>query len=349
MHDKGIVHRDLKPGNVMLSEKCEEHMCKAKVGDLGLACSMANPSQVPGVPLCVTAGFEGTPMFMAPELFTLKQVGLKQDVWACGVMFYQLLFGKVPVALEAMNMVNMNDVNQMGLVVTKLDIRRDRRFLRLSPEVQSFLVHMLDHNIHSRYTASQALAKAQELGFNEGSTTDEAAVLPCWEQGGSVAPDHHQPRAVSMWAKDPTSKLYNTDFQMIQNALSNQLLMKIFDTHYMDVKTGTVIGGTGDASWPPRWKVGTVIENLNNQPYREVHRIFSRGEAWEKPAWENSLMYMYNNQVTLKIKIPVDDIQPFDYYREAISPDCASFCTRSEHCVYYPIICRNCPLCLGLM
>ena len=82
-HDKGIVHRDLKPRNVMIDKKS-----RARVLDFGLALKPA-ASPTPQT-------FAGSPPYMAPEQIRAQSVGPQTDVYAIGVLLYEMLTGKRP-------------------------------------------------------------------------------------------------------------------------------------------------------------------------------------------------------------------------------------------------------------
>ena len=91
-HAKGIVHRDIKPANVMITSSGS-----VKVLDFGLAKRIAEPSDDGAT---VTKGLTevgmalGTPAYMAPEQAQGKAVDKRADVWAFGVLLYELLTGR---------------------------------------------------------------------------------------------------------------------------------------------------------------------------------------------------------------------------------------------------------------
>ena len=83
IHAAGIVHRDLKPANVMLTEDGT-----VKLTDFGIARMTAMGE--------TGAGMIGTPSYMAPEQFTGGAVDARADIYACGVLLYELITGRRP-------------------------------------------------------------------------------------------------------------------------------------------------------------------------------------------------------------------------------------------------------------
>jgi serine/threonine protein kinase len=147
VHQHGILHRDLKPGNILLDEHGEP-----RVGDFGLA--KFRDSQVdithPGAIL-------GTPAYMAPEQARgqVDCLGPATDVWALGVILYQLLTGKRPF-----------EANRPEVVTSMICTEEPKRPRALRPgldrDLETITLKCLEKNPPSRY--SSAVALADDLG-----------------------------------------------------------------------------------------------------------------------------------------------------------------------------------------
>src|SRR6266496_4232878 len=89
-HEEGIVHRDIKPENILLDKKG-----RVKIADFGIAKIMGGEGEAD---LTETQGAIGTPHYMAPEQVEKPQeVDHRADIFALGVVFYEMLTGELPL------------------------------------------------------------------------------------------------------------------------------------------------------------------------------------------------------------------------------------------------------------
>jgi len=99
-HERGIVHRDLKSVNVMITPEG-----RVKVLDFGLAKRLDEPDQ-PETPrdlsLTVTGMVVGTPHYLPPEALLGGKADVRGDVWALGVVLYEMAAGRLPFSGETL-------------------------------------------------------------------------------------------------------------------------------------------------------------------------------------------------------------------------------------------------------
>ncbi len=94
IHEAGIIHRDLKSRNVMLSARSGSTCAVAM--DFGLAREFLTPASEAATDFTNLGAIMGTPAYMAPEQFSGGEVGPWTDVYALGVVLYELITSKQP-------------------------------------------------------------------------------------------------------------------------------------------------------------------------------------------------------------------------------------------------------------
>ena len=136
-HDQGIVHRDIKPENILLDRRG-----RVKVADFGLAILVGDGAErgmrggsLTGSPtLTETGKVVGTPRYMSPEqLERPGEVDHRADIYALGVVFYQMLTGELPGKhVEPPSKKVHLDVRLDEIVLRALERKPELRFQQAS-------------------------------------------------------------------------------------------------------------------------------------------------------------------------------------------------------------------------
>jgi eukaryotic-like serine/threonine-protein kinase len=101
-HALGIVHRDLKPANLFVIRRPDGAL-SVKVLDFGISKMRGVGSSVPDISITKTSVMMGSPLYMSPEqMQSAKEVDSRTDIWALGVILYELISGHSPFWAESM-------------------------------------------------------------------------------------------------------------------------------------------------------------------------------------------------------------------------------------------------------
>jgi serine/threonine-protein kinase len=179
-HDKGIVHRDLKPENVFLLDR-DGRPDFVKIVDFGIAKVTPPPGKTNEPRLTRAGSVFGTPEYMAPEQAAGRSdTDGRVDVYALGVILYEMICGKVPHRGDSM--VRTLAMQMLDPIEPPSRVRPD---LGISPDLEAVIMHALVKKREQRYQTMGELLAALEgllpapVGASvTGSPVYELAPLP---------------------------------------------------------------------------------------------------------------------------------------------------------------------------
>ena len=158
-HHEGVIHRDLKPQNIM-----QDKSGRVVVMDFGLARALETRG------MTQTGALVGTMEYMSPEQAMGEQVDRRSDIYAAGLIFYELLTGKMPYAAESALASLMKRSQHRAIPAAELDRGVPRN-------LSAIVSHCIEPNKEKRYqTAAEILADLE--AYKPTSMTMTSMVVP---------------------------------------------------------------------------------------------------------------------------------------------------------------------------
>lgn len=259
-HRIGVLHRDLKPENVMVGEDGRPHLM-----DFGIAVETAlyRGDQSETVP--------GTPQFLAPELLEGEAPGPRTDVYAMGILLFEMFTGRVPF--------DDNDTAKLvRRVLTEKPPKIESLRPDLPPELRDILERAIARDPEARFPDAAALADA--IAAFEGQVLDRVLaevsvtrarmvkLMVILEANKSLAATFDPTETLRIILRTATSE---TDAErgtiFLKDPDSNELVSQILE---------------GGAVSPIRLPIGTGIAGTA----AETGRVVNSADAYKDPRFD---------------------------------------------------------------
>jgi serine/threonine protein kinase len=174
-HAQGIVHGDVKPANLFLVSDSTGHG-RIKVIDFGIARSTSNPPPADEA----SDGLLGSPPYAAPEQFeSARDIDVRTDVWALGVVLFEMLAGRSPFNVPADSATRTRNRGA--------PVRRSRP--EVSAQLQAVVERCLEERKSERLSSMQALSDAL-IPFDVEPRLDELETV----EDDGITPQRHPTR-----------------------------------------------------------------------------------------------------------------------------------------------------------
>jgi len=168
MHSHGVVHRDLKPENIMLISQCGLHD-RVKIIDFGIA-SLAGSRRLTFGKL---SHIMGSPDYISPEQVKNQRGDARSDIYAVGVMLYEMLTGETP----------FHGANPFAVMNARL-VASPLRPSEINPEIsvglQRIVLRALERDPGRRYSSAQEFAS--DLAHPDEVPADQPALVDLRQQ-----------------------------------------------------------------------------------------------------------------------------------------------------------------------
>lgn len=145
-HEEEVVHRDIKPANILLESKTR----RVLLSDFGIAKELRGEDLDQGRAL-------GTPLYMAPEQAMSKEVDGRADIYAVGVILFEMAVGTLPIYPEPVEKLRQRKVSEPLGMFSK---RPSECHPRVDKELEGIILKAMALNPEERFTTCGEFAQA---------------------------------------------------------------------------------------------------------------------------------------------------------------------------------------------
>jgi serine/threonine protein kinase len=188
-HDFGIVHRDLKPANIFITRSRAGDEI-TKVLDFGIA--KDTNASAEGEQLTNASVIIGTPKYMAPEQFMKSPTDPRTDIYAVGLLLYQVIAGVPPFSTNSplipANLATMPDEFKVGW----LHLNADPQPLSVPPALWALITSMLAKDPQQRPSSvTEVITQLNQILASMSLSTGAFAPVMTPHQGVAQGPEGH--------------------------------------------------------------------------------------------------------------------------------------------------------------
>jgi serine/threonine-protein kinase len=182
-HAAGLVHRDLKPDNVIVAR--DDHGAEQpRIVDFGIA-ALTTDDAIQGGRLTETGTLLGTPVYMAPEQARGERVDARVDLFALGVMMFEIITGAAPFDGSALEIVVANMEQDLPAIASRAP------HAQVDPVIELFLRRLAARDRGGRFASAEAALAlldvlehdpadaAVRLGQTDVTRALDVVSLPC--------------------------------------------------------------------------------------------------------------------------------------------------------------------------
>jgi serine/threonine protein kinase len=187
-HEQGIVHRDLKPENIMLKAGPDGKQT-VKVVDFGLAKLLSGDGGSGSSHITKTGEVIGTPYYMAPEFYDGEEVDERADIYALGIIAYEMLAGRAPFT-GTVEKIIAGHLFQEAAPITTINSAVSTA---LNEVIMSALKKKRDERIATAIAFARAMKNVAELSDIDAASANAPAIV----NTSAIKPDAPQAPIIS--------------------------------------------------------------------------------------------------------------------------------------------------------
>lgn len=283
-HERGMIHRDVKPGNILFNEHN-----RAILTDFGIA-RLAQQSGLTQEGLLV-----GTPAYMSPEQAVGLPVDARADIYALGVVFYELLTGRLPFEDDGTVSILLKHVQ------SPIPKASDFRHLP-NPEFDAVICKTLAKNPEDRYQTAAEFASDIQAVFIGSKVIATSSPIPTESPRPNLESPITAPDADEKPQKRPTLLVTTLSEVVIKPARQNPLA---FLALIVAAVALLIVARISQVPSLPRTDTPTVTDSMTGDTYFESS--FSQHDSfntyWQQNEDTNITRVIENGYYVLTNKI----------------------------------------------